>query len=89
MFKPYHFVQCRDCNEYLPLGPANDAPLEVTQELVALFYAETPGASSLIPLSDPEFSDGLAGKDPAADARIFVWESGALAAELVKIGGQR
>lgn len=71
----------------IPLGPANDAPLVVTQELVALFYAEEPAVLSFI-VGTKEFSAGLSG-EPPPDERRFIWETGALAAHLIEIGGQR
>jgi hypothetical protein len=81
--------RCRSCRTPQPMGPANDTPLEVTQELVALYYAEDPVALGEL-VNWSIFHDGLIGKpapeDPVARS---IWESGALAAHLVAIGGQR
>lgn len=81
--------RCRSCGTAQPMGPADETPLEVTQELVALYYAEDPmSLGELVNWS--LFHDGLIGKpapeDPVARS---IWESGALAAHLVAIGGQR
>lgn len=80
-----------------PLGPANITPLEVTQELVALYYMDDP--TSLSPmLRESVFHDGLTGK-PAPEPKDendhdgkldrAIWEAGALAAHLIAIGGQK
>lgn len=34
-----HHLVCLYCGEWLPLGPANDAPLEVQDELIAIEVA--------------------------------------------------
>jgi hypothetical protein len=76
------------------IAPANDRSLEVTQELVALFYAEDREALSPWP-NDPVFAAGLHGSKPPEDDAWFSfseryrWEAGALAAHLIAIGGQR
>jgi hypothetical protein len=70
-----------------PLGPANNASLEVTQELAALLYVEEPG--SIDPVL-PAFHDGLFNNPPPDDPDLLaVWESGAFASELFQIRGQR
>lgn len=68
------------------LGPANDKPLCVTQELVAMYYAESPTILGRLVHEDAFFA-GLTGKPPVEP--IEVWETGALAAHLIEIGGQR
>lgn len=69
------------------LGPANNRSLQVTQELAALIYVEEPGA--LDPVL-PAFLDGVFdGPPPETPELLAIWESGALAAELQQIGGQR
>ncbi len=69
------------------LGPANDGPARVTQELVALFYAFEPEAIGAPPAA---FYDGLFDGPPPADPELLVvWESGAFAAELQLLGDQR
>lgn len=68
-------------------GPANDKPLAVTQELVALMYADDPIGLGALAFEDA-FLEGMTGKSaPAVDR--YIWESGALAAHLIRIGGQR
>lgn len=67
--------------------PPNDRSLEVTQELVALFYAEDPDALAPWP-KDEIFEAGLRGDDPPEKER-WRWEAGALAAHLIAIGGQQ
>jgi hypothetical protein len=63
-----------------PLGPANDTPTEVTQELVALWFVED--ADALDPLHQM-FFDGLLDKQPPNDPVLLsIWQSGAFAAEL-------
>lgn len=61
--------------------------LAVTQELVALFYAEDRAALAPWP-DDPLFKAGLRGDPPPATER-WRWEAGALAAHLIEIGGQQ
>lgn len=68
------------------LGPANDGPARVTQELVAMFYAFEPAFSGAPPEA---FYDGVFDGPPPEDPEmLIVWESGALAAELMLLGGQ-
>lgn len=65
-----------------PLGPANDAPVEVTQELVALWFVED--AESLDPLHQM-FWDGMFGKQAPNDPVLLaIWQSGAFADELLR-----
>ncbi len=68
------------------LGPANCATLEVTQELVALMYADNPVALGSLVYEDA-FLAGLTGKPPVEPR--YIWETGALAAHLIELGGQR
>ena len=74
-----------------PLGPANDRPLEVTQELVALYVTEEPG--SMDPLM-PVFEEGVRayrtgiGEPPLDPELLAIWQSGVFAAELQLLGGQ-
>jgi hypothetical protein len=72
-----------------PLGPANDRAIEVTQELVAIFYVDCP--TSVAPmLYASAFHAGMVdGPCPDDEVGRAVWESGALAAHLIEIGGQR
>jgi hypothetical protein len=69
------------------LGPANNTSLQVTQELTALLYAEEP--KSIGPVL-PAFLDGVFNGPPPEDPEyVPIWESGALAAELMQLGGQQ
>jgi len=68
------------------IGPANDAKLVVTQELVALMYADNPVALGSLVYEDA-FLAGLTGKPPMEPR--YIWETGALAAHLILLGGQR
>jgi len=80
---------CAACGVSVGWGPANTESIAVTQELVALYYAEDPVSLGVLVSGSP-FHDGLAGKPAPEDpATRSVWESGALAAHLVSIGGQR
>jgi hypothetical protein len=65
---------------------SNDSTIQVTQELAALRYVEEPG--SLDPVL-PAFLAGFRGDPCDPPMSLAVWESGALAAELKAIGGQR
>lgn len=80
-----------------PLGPANDEPIQITQEIVAMFYADDPTMVSPM-LRESVFHDGLCGrpapvpkdeddKDGLLD--LSIWEAGALAAHLITLGGQQ
>jgi hypothetical protein len=62
--------------------------MEVTQELVALHYAEDHEALSPW-LRDEVFAAGLRGDLPPSEGTRWRWEAGALAAHLIEIGGQR
>ena len=68
------------------LGPANNTKLEVTQELVALMYADDPIALGTLVYEDA-FLAGLTDKPPMEPR--YIWETGALAAHLILLGGQR
>ncbi len=67
------------------LGPPNDVPLAVTQELVALMYADNPIAMAEMARNDAFFA-GMTDKPPMEPR--YLWETGALAAHLIAIGGQ-
>lgn len=67
------------------LGPSTET-LESVQELTALMYALEP--DSVVPVP-PAFFDGVFDGPPPEDPEHMVlWESGALAAELMQLGGQ-
>ena len=68
------------------LGPANNTRLAVTQELVALMYADDPVALGTLVYEDA-FLAGLTGRPPMEPR--YIWETGALAAHLILLGGQR
>lgn len=68
------------------LGPANDTDLAVTQERVALMYMDDPIALGTLVYEDA-FLAGLTGKPPVEPR--YIWETGALAAHLIELGGQR
>ena len=66
-------------------APTNDTKPEVTQELVALFYMDNPVALGRLAHEDA-FLAGLTGKPPVEPRSL--WETGALAALLIELGGQ-
>jgi hypothetical protein len=79
---------CLTCNQSQSLGPANDRALAVTQELVALYYADDPPALGPM-INEKQFFAGLAdGEVPDNDYDRMVFESGQLAAILIELGGQ-
>lgn len=65
-----------------PLGPANDLPVRVTQELVALHFVDD--ADALAPMH-PQFWAGMLNETAPNDPDMLaIWESGAFAAELLR-----